>query len=476
MRISKTDYLLYKECPENAWLKVNQPKVFFKQERSDFENMIIEAGNEVDILARDLFKTEAQYQAELKSEKFLCYLDILKFDEKSQAYDIYEVKSTNSEDEGKEKKRTNLQYALDLAFQLKVAKLNNLKINNVYLVRLNRDYVLEDELNLDELFKVENFNDRVAEVLEEVEREMEIAYDYLNEKNQVFKNCSCLYKSRSNHCSSFKYFNPDILDYSVYDISRIGSSLKKLQHLVDNNIFKIEELPDDLKLSTKQRNQVSAWQTKQSQIDYLKLAEFLKSIEKPINFLDYETFPSALPRYVGYSPYQQIPFQFSLHIFNQDLKHFKFIHTKDSRPDVEFLEALKKYLNLEGSIVVWNKKFEQGINEKLALRNPAYQDFITEVNSKIVDLEDIFSQQIYIHPNFYGRSSIKKVLPVLAPQFSYQSLNIKEGGAAAQAWQRLIKLSGEEKESIVKDLLDYCYLDTLAMYEIYKHCNNIINK
>jgi hypothetical protein len=476
MRISKTDYLLYKECRENAWLKVNQPDLFFKQERSDFENMIIETGNEVDILARDLFKKNASYQKELKTEKFLCYLDILVFDEKNQAYDIYEVKSSNSEDEGREKKKDNELYALDLAFQLIVAKLNNIKINNVYLVRLNRDYVLENNLDIFSLFKIENFNERVFNIVANVEQEIKEAYRYLNERQVKLKNCSCLYKSRNNHCSSFKYFNPDILDYSIYDISRIGNSPKKLQHLVDNNIFKIEDVPEDLKLSDRQRNQVDAWQTKKVEIDYNKLEEFLATIDKPINFLDYETFPCAIPKYSGYSPYQQIPFQFSLHVYNNDLKHYQFIHSQDSRPDINFLEALKEYLNLDGSIVVWNKKFEQGINQKLAKRNPEYQSFIQEVNSKIIDLEDIFSQQMYIHPQFYGRSSIKKILPVLAPAFSYQRLNIQEGGSAAQAWQRLIQLQGAEKEQIIKDLLDYCYLDTLAMYEIYKHCYNLIYK
>lgn len=476
MRISKTDYLLYKECKENAWLKLNQPKVFFKQERSDFENMIIETGNEVDILARDLFKDKGQYQVELKNDKFLCYLDILVFKEESLSYDIYEVKSSNSEDEGKEKKRDNDLYTLDLAFQLKLAQLSGLKVDNVYLIRLNRDYVLESELNIFELFKIENFNERVNDVLELVGEEMNLAYDFLNDKSQVFKNCSCLYKSRNNHCSSFKYFNPDILDYSVYDISRIGNSPKKLKYLVDNNIFKIEDVPEDLELSPRQSNQVKSWNNKKVEVDYNKLEEFLQKIEKPINFLDYETFPCAIPKYKGYSPYQQIPFQFSLHIFDTKLKHYQFIHTQDSLPDINFLKHLKEYLDLNGSILVWNKKFEQGINEKLAIRNPDYSDFIKEVNSKIIDLEDIFSQQIYIHPNFYGRSSIKKILPVLAPDFSYKKLNIQEGGAAAQAWQRLIKGNEKEKERITKDLLEYCHLDTLAMYEIYKHCYNLVNK
>lgn len=53
--ISKTDYIIYRECHKNAWYKLHKPDVYFASELSDFEKNIIETGNEVDALARGLF-------------------------------------------------------------------------------------------------------------------------------------------------------------------------------------------------------------------------------------------------------------------------------------------------------------------------------------------------------------------------------------------------------------------------------------
>src|SRR5690348_11425291 len=55
MFISKTDYILYRECKKNTWLKIHKPDVFFAAELSDFEKAIIETGNEVETEARKLF-------------------------------------------------------------------------------------------------------------------------------------------------------------------------------------------------------------------------------------------------------------------------------------------------------------------------------------------------------------------------------------------------------------------------------------
>ena len=96
-------------------------------------------------------------------------------------------------------------------------------------------------------------------------------------------------------------------------------------------------------------------------------------------FLDYETYPSAIPKYNGYRPYQQIPFQFSLHVIespNGESVHYDFIYTDQECPDQYFSEALKKHIPSKGSIVVWSQKFEKGINRQLGEHLPNFKDFI----------------------------------------------------------------------------------------------------
>ncbi|MFT4305049.1 MAG: DUF2779 domain-containing protein, partial [Candidatus Woesearchaeota archaeon] len=367
-------------------------------------------------------------------------------------------------------------YSYDMAFQVNVLRELSIPLNNIYLIRLNRDYIRAEKLNIHELFKIEDFSENVLEILENCRQEMDLAYDTLINMDEP-KSCLCVYKTKSNHCTSFNYFNKNIPEYSIYDIARISN--KKVVELVDNKIISISDVPDDYELTKRQRNQVDAFNLNKSLIDKEKLNKFLETIEFPISFIDYETLPSAVPKYKNYQPYHHIPFQFSLHVLNspnEELKHFEFLHDINTSPDLSFIEALKKYLPKTGSIIVWSKKFESGINANLAKRNLDYQDFVANFNDRIVDLETPFKEQLYVHPGFKGKSSIKYILPILSPSLSYQNLNIQDGGAACEVYSKLIDnyYKGNEREEKIKDLLNYCCLDTLAMYEIYKHCLSLL--
>jgi hypothetical protein len=269
--------------------------------------------------------------------------------------------------------------------------------------------------------------------------------------------------------------NPQVPEYSVHNIARIGTSKKKLAELIDLGIYSIYDVPEDFPLTEIQRNQVNVAQSKNIIINNAELNNFLKTIEYPISFIDYETCISAVPRFTGYKPYNQIPFQFSLHVLEKKddtLKHFEFLHIENNNPDLHFLEELKKVLPQKGSIIVWNETFECGINDKLANRNTKYLGFVKDFNERVVDLLVPFKKQLYIHYGFQGKTSLKYVLPTLAPKFSYKNLNIQEGGAASDTWNKIV--TGEFKDNEIqekaKDLLDYCELDTLAMYEIWKKC------
>jgi hypothetical protein len=93
------------------------------------------------------------------------------------------------------------------------------------------------------------------------------------------------------------------------------------------------------------RRQVNTAQSGKEYIDNVGIAEFLQTMKYPLAFLDYETYPSAIPKYNGYRPYQQVPFQFSLHVIDShgdELKHFDFIYTDQGCPDEHFASALKK--------------------------------------------------------------------------------------------------------------------------------------
>ena len=492
LRLTKTDYLIYRECDKNAWFKIHKPDLYFARPPSKFDLSLLEIGNEIDVLARDLFPegvlvegrddmeytrtlikshTPIIYQPVFATDIYKTACDIMMWNDSAQAYDLYEVKASTS---GEDKKAKDDLYAYDLAFQYAVLTELSVPINHLYLIRLDTEYVRGLNLDLEQLFIKEDFTAPVKTILEDVKAGMKNAYDVLSHGGEPFGSCSCLIKGRSAHCTTFSYSNPDVPAYSVHDITRIGMSKKKLADLVDTQILSIYDVPDDFELSDIQRSQVTSAQTNTTTIDREAIQDFLNTLVYPIAFLDYETYPAAIPRFVGYHPFDQIPFQFSLHtlaLLGTEPTHSEFITIDPKNPDQSFILALQQLLPDSGSIVVWNKRFEMGINDKLAARNPQAKDFLEQLNNRVVDLEDVFKKQYFIHPGFKGKTSIKSILPVLAPTLSYKALDIQEGATASDTWNKIVtgEYSAQEAQEKATQLKTYCALDTYAMYAIWKY-------
>ena len=116
------------------------------------------------------------------------------------------------------------------------------------------------------------------------------------------------------------------------------------------------------------------------------------------------------------------------------------------------------------------------VNEAIVARRPEYAEFLRGFNSRVYDLKDIFSKQYYIHKDLWGKTSIKKVLPVLAPALSYKELDIREGATASAAWPKIVwgEVNEAERKRICEALLKYCGLDSYAMYAIWQALNNLL--
>ncbi len=492
--LTKTDYILWRECKKNVWLKIHRPEIYDAGELSEFEKQIIETGNEVELYARKLFpkgfliegrnqeaqqltqdlikdKKELIFQPIFVKDDFLAAVDILQLNA-DNTYNIYEVKSTTSVD-----KKTHYH---DLAFQVNLLEKFDLKIGKAFLIHLNSEYVRQGEIEINKLFVIEDVTETVREIAWTVAKEMDFVLRYIQQEEEPVGACDCVYKGRSNHCSTFSYSNPKVPAYGVHDISRIGASKAKLQELIDVGIFELRDVPESLELSLPQRNQIEAYVFDKVLIENYKISQELAILNFPLYFLDYETFPCAIPRFDGFSPYQQIPFQYSLYVLPSPTaapEQFEFLFSQNTDPSLEFAQSLIKDLGSVGTIIVWNKKFECKINEQLGERLPQYKTTIETINARVYDLMDIFGNQLYVHKDFKGKISIKNVLPVLVPSLSYKELEIKEGGTASQKWNQLNQgtLTEAEKQKIIKDLKIYCGLDTYAMYAIYRHLYELVN-
>lgn len=191
--ISKTDYVLWRECAKNAWLKLHRPDIYYAAELTEFEQSIIDAGLEVESAARGLFpdgtliaasQTEAQHKtAELltansrtlfqpvfEKDSLLAAIDVLEFDGSTGQCSIHEIKSsTQIEDE----------YLYDLAFQVVLLRKTGRKITRACLIHLNPNYTRQGDLDHDRLFVSVDMTSRVDQIADSVALEMEQALAYL---------------------------------------------------------------------------------------------------------------------------------------------------------------------------------------------------------------------------------------------------------------------------------------------------------
>ena len=262
--LTKTDFILYKECPNNVWVKRHKPDEYAKFEVSEFEKSLAEMGIEVEELARGMFpagylverrsegakeltqkliadRTPVIFQAIFATDKYLAAADVLKWNDSAQKYDIYEIKmSSTEEDDGEEgepkrvNKKRELQYEYDLAFQTNVLEASGVSLHKKYLVRLNRLYVRDGDLDFtpNQLFIIEDKTEAIERLKPTAAIEMEHAQEYLSGAENPPGPCPCYYKGRSAHCTAFSYINPSVPAYSVHDLNRIGNSKPYLQKLL----------------------------------------------------------------------------------------------------------------------------------------------------------------------------------------------------------------------------------------------------
>ena len=217
-----------------------------------------------------------------------------------------------------------------------------------------------------------------------------------------------------------------------------------------------------------------AMRSGEQKINQEEIDSFLKGLEYPLHFFDYETMMGVIPAFDGYRPYQQVPFQYSLHILPEpgaELIHKEYLHTDNSDPVPTLLEHLERDFGPKGSVISWFMTFEKSRNTEMAKMYPKYETFLSGLNDRMIDLMIPFSNGWFVDKNFFGSASIKAVLPVLLPELSYKALAISGGADAQRLWMETVLkgLNPEKKEKIMADLRKYCTLDTYAMYAIYKY-------
>lgn len=201
------------------------------------------------------------------------------------------------------------------------------------------------------------------------------------------------------------------------------------------------------------------------------LTKFLDDIEYPIYFLDYEAVMDGVPLYEGTSPYQQVPFQFSLHVQqepNGPLNHISFLHKERSDPRRDFAEKLVEACGDKGSVVVFYAPYESGRNKELATDFPDLAKGLRAINKRMVDIYEPFKQRLLYDPRQNGSASLKVVLPTYT-DISYDGMAISNGEQALNEYKAFAKgmiTDPQELDDLWRGLDEYCEQDTYAMVKL----------
>jgi hypothetical protein len=171
-------------------------------------------------------------------------------------------------------------------------------------------------------------------------------------------------------------------------------------------------------------------------LDRAGLDHEMRSWTYPLHMIDFETASVALPFHAGRRPYEQVAFQFSHHVVEQDgsVRHAdEFLCAAPGEfPNYAFVRALREALRHDqGTIMRWShheNSILNAIKTQLEMDDApppdtlelvSFIDNITKGGERsMVDLADV-ARKHYFHPSTKGSCSIKKVLPAVMQSASF---------------------------------------------------------
>lgn len=487
MYLSKTNYCKGIQCKKMLWLDK-----YFPEEKEEIDSsQVFETGKEVGELAKNLFgfhfdipynenlevmiqdtKALLYNQNVVLTEASFCYdtnfcsVDILK--KEGEEIEIYEVKSS-----------TDIKdiYIEDLSYQVYILTQLGYKVKKASLVYLNSNYVREKELELEKLFFVQDVTEIVFSKLEQVASCIKEIKGYVENRNEraedIDKKCFKPYP-----CPYFSYCSGH-LNNSVFDLKQVTMN-KKIDLYKKGYIVYQDLLKSDLQDKYKMQIEYSLYE-KEDYINKEKIKEFCSTLSYPLYFLDFESYQEAIPMHEGTHPFEQIPFQYSLHYYEakgSKLKHKEFLSSIDCDPRRSLAEQLVRDIPPTVCVLAYNMSFEKMIIKKLAFLYPDLRDHLMYIHENIKDLMVPFYRQYYYTKDMQGSYSIKYVLPALFPNDSsldYHHLELVHNGKeASSSYQQLKYRSREEQIKVRESLLKYCGLDTYAMVCIYNKLLEVI--
>lgn len=372
-----------------------------------------------------LMTNDVIYEACFQYEGALCAIDILV--RKDDLWYAFEVKGTNS---------VKPQHITDAAFQYYVMTRSGLPLGDISIVHFNSSYVRRGDLDVQALFTATSVLNDVIEQQDSVKENIEVLKAMLAAKVEPEIEVG-------THCTN-PYECP-FIDHCWKDVAEEES----------------EELSTE------------------ATVDTSSLQGFVSELKYPIYYFDFETVMYGIPPYNESSPWQALPFQYSLHQQQKPQStctHSEYIGDGKSDPREALILKLINDLGTKGTILAWHASFEISCLKGLIRNFPQYEKPLQSIIHRMVDLKIPFSKKWIDIPACKGSASIKVVLPVFIPELSYEDLDIQEGMTASFVYSQLQYQDEATQQTQQKQLLEYCKLDTFAMVRIFEKINQSILK
>lgn len=485
MQLSKSDYMLYLRHPAWLWLKKHAkhllPPVDASLQARFDEGHAFEPFAELLFpgLVRLGFSDFGSYQAlpsltletwqngatavaqgRYEDGPITCISDVVS--RHGDGFVLTEIKSGTS---------VKPEHTFDLAFQRVVLEAAGFPITRCEVAHVNREYIRAGEIDPRQLVGITDITEEVAGQIENTRARIGQALnvaasgtmpDPAPERARL--------KSYGEWLEIREKLDPPLAQDSIHRLPFINA--EKASALIEAGITTIDAIDDPSVLGKSTRRYLSARAQGVRTVDRRALDQFLRGIVYPVYYFDYETSQSLLPQWDGTRPYQQVPFQYSLHIQREpggEIEHREYLHRDESNPMPALLDRLREDVGEIGSVLVWYEAFEKTRNDEMAEAFLEHATFLQDMNARVVDLMKPFADETISDPAFKGSASIKNVLPALLPELSYADLDIQEGASASRLWKEvtLTNPQAPERNKVYSDLVEYCTRDTWAMVAIH---------
>ena len=403
--------------------------------------------------------TRTIFEATFQSDPFVAKADALK--RNGDGWDVIEVKSSFSTS-----KKATTEYIDDLAYTVMVLRRAGINVKRSQLLLLSKDYRRGNPVRM--LFNNVDKTHDVAVRAELFEQEADLIASAVHgntipqpELKHACRNCDFF---KSNCVGSG-------IEHTVLELPQLHN--KKFQVLCSKGIVDIADIPADFGL-TPMHQRVRAAAESNRMFVAPGLSAELAAIQWPCHYLDFETVATTIPLYDGHPCHHQLLTQFSVHRrSNLDSmpQHDEFLADAAKDEERVLAERLIQVLGKHGDIVVYSH-FEDVRIKGLVRRFGDLADPLNAIRQRLVDFAKIVRKHVY-HPAFGGSFSLKKVVPALVPDISYDDLAIGDGGSAVAVFARLARNEIADVARARQDLLTYCKTDTFVMVRLHEELANL---